>query len=110
MTILELEKRLEDEEEAADAFYEIVRSQIPKTYFPRKKNPNELTLFERFDGAMISRRDHITLGLILFCLILGIFFSIVMLVVRAVNVWFFLWIVWVVIFSILTVIWGKKTR
>ncbi|MBO4688033.1 MAG: hypothetical protein J5636_05925 [Clostridiales bacterium] len=100
----------DNEEEAADAFYEIVRTNISKSLFPKRKRPDELTIFERFDGAINAGRDKITLGLILFCLLLGVFFTIVMLAVQAIDVWFFLWIVWVVIFSILTVIWVKKVH
>lgn len=61
----------DNEEEAADAFYEIVRTNISKTLFPKRKRPDKLTRFERFDGGMIGRRDKITLGLIHFCLLLG---------------------------------------
>ncbi|MBR4818660.1 MAG: hypothetical protein IKZ74_01235, partial [Clostridiales bacterium] len=102
----------DNEEEAADAFYEIVKRDIPRTLFPQRKDPGKLTLSERFDGAVQNRKstDKIILGMIIFCLMIGIFFTIVMIAVQRIDIWFFCWIVWDVIFTILTFLWIRKVR
>lgn len=102
----------DNEEEAADAFYEIVKRDIPRTLFAQRKDPGKLTLMDRLDGAIQNKTgtDKIILGMIIFCLLIGIFFTIVSIAVKKIDIWFCCWIIWDVIFTILTVIWIRKVR